>query len=120
MKGARAINLLNARFAATVTELGRHADGGGLNLLVRKRGERVERLWIFRYCRGPRGDARERTLSLGPARDISLAAARHLAAQCRELLATGGDPRNALERRNASAADAASNVTSIADARRRR
>lgn len=92
---ASATNLLAARFVASTTKVGRFADGGGLYLVVRKRGTQVERLWIFRYWRGPRGAAKESSLSLGPARDMPLATARRIAANCRELLAVGRDPREA-------------------------
>lgn len=93
----RGINLLTAREVQTANTLGKLSDGGGLCLLVRKRGQDIERLWIFRYKRGERGAAKERTLSLGPARDVTLAAARTLAARCREALAKGEDPKLALE-----------------------
>ena len=92
----RASNLLTARFVSNVTKIGRHADGLGLYLHVRKRGDQVERLWLFRYRSGPRGAEKERVLSLGPARDVPLATARRIAGQCRELLAVGRDPREAL------------------------
>lgn len=87
----RALNLLSARFVATVMATGRHADGGGLYLQVRQRGGAVERLWLFRYRRGPRKGAREATLSLGRAGDVSLAQARALAGKCRTTLAMRED-----------------------------
>lgn len=92
----RGINLLSARTVATLVAPGRYADGGGLYLLVRKRSESVERLWVFRYKRGGREKAREKTLSIGAARDISLASARKTAGGCRTKLAEGKDPREAL------------------------
>jgi len=81
-----------------MTKPGRHADGGGLYLFVRQRGEKVERLWLFRHERGKRSDRREIAISLGPARDVPIARARMLAAQCRQALAAGEDPRQALAR----------------------
>jgi len=92
----RGINLLSARGVATLLAPGRYSDGGGLYLLVRKRGEVLERLWVFRYKRGARAEAREKTLSIGPARDVSLAAARTAAAKCREALERGEDPKRAV------------------------
>jgi integrase len=95
---ARARNLLNARFVATVTEEGKHSDGGGLYLLVRKRGDQTERLWMFRYKRGGRGGAVERAISLGAAREVSLAVARDLRQVCHEALARGDSPKAAIDR----------------------
>lgn len=101
--------MLTARFVTSASKPGRYADGDGLYLIVRQRGDdrddeggkKVERLWLFRYSRGQRGEAKERTLSLGPARNVPLAAARKIAGRCRELLAAGGDPRDALKRSEA-------------------
>lgn len=91
----KGINLLSARMVASVSTDGKYSDGGGLYLRVRDSG--AERLWMFRYKRGERGAAKERTISLGPSRDVTLAAARTLAARCREALANGLDPRRAIE-----------------------
>lgn len=96
---AKGINRLTARAVATAAKPGRYADGGGLYLQVRIRGSKtVERLWLFRYKRGKRKTARGITLSLGPARDVSLAKARDLAGQCRSALLKGDDPRTVLIR----------------------
>lgn len=95
---ARGINLLTARTAETIKTEGRHADGGGLYLLVRKRGDAFERLWVFRYKRGGRRAAKETSLSFGPARDLSLADARLLAGRCRAALQRGEDPKGELAR----------------------
>ena len=95
---ARSLNLLNARAVSATSKAGRYADGGGLYLLVRLRGDTPERLWVFRYKRGGRGDNREVTLSIGPARDVSLAEAREIAGRCRNQLAKRGDPREELVR----------------------
>jgi integrase len=93
---ARGLNLLSAQTVKTITREGRHADGGGLYLVVRKRGEAVERLWVFRYSRGARAEKRDSVISLGPARDLSLAGARELAKLCRGALLAGQDPRAAI------------------------
>ena len=42
----RQLNRLNARKVATLVELGRHADGGGLYLSISKDGRRR---WVFLY-----------------------------------------------------------------------
>jgi len=94
----RARYLLKARFVAGVTAPGRYNDGGGLCLLVRRRGDAIERLWLFRFRRGPRGGSKETALSLGPAHAISLAQARELAGRCRSAIALGQDPRRLLGR----------------------
>jgi integrase len=93
---ARGLNLLTARTVETIKKEGKHADGGGLYLLVRKRGGTLEKLWMFRYKRGARGAEKEYALSLGVARDISLARARDTAALCRTALEQNRDPRNVI------------------------
>jgi integrase len=92
----RGLYLLTARFVTTITKPGRYGDGGGLYLLARKRGDKLERLWIFRRSVGKRGAAKEQVVSLGPVRDVSLASARELARACREAVREGRDPRSAL------------------------
>lgn len=89
----RGINLLSARFVDTTKDEGRHSDGGGLYLLVRKRGDGIEKLWLFRYKRGGRGASKETSISLGPSRDVTLAEARVKAGQCRAALQRGADPK---------------------------
>lgn len=95
---ARGRHLLTARTVATLKEPGRYADGDGLYLMIRDRGNGPERLWLFRYRRGGRGEARETALSIGPARNVTLATARDQARRCREALAAGQDPREVLLR----------------------
>lgn len=92
---SRAANLLKVKLVENIQEPGRYADGGGLYLLVRKRAKLVERLWFFRYRRGPRGKAHELSISLGPAKDVTLAVARETARRCRQALLAGQDPRQA-------------------------
>lgn len=65
---------------------GRHGDGGGLYLQITGGSA----AWVFRYIR----DGRERMLGLGPARDVSLAAARDKAQDHRAALARGHDPQS--------------------------
>lgn len=78
---------------------GRHADGGGLQLLVKESGARS---WVFRFML--RGKSRD--IGLGPASGpgaVSLAAARDLADALRIQVKAGTDP---LEQREREAAEA--------------
>jgi integrase len=78
-------NKLSARSAATVTKPGRHSDGGGLYLNVTESGARS---WVFLW----KAAGRRREMGLGPLRDVPLAKARDLAAECRRLIREGHDP----------------------------
>jgi integrase len=91
---ARKINRLNARSVATITECGRHADGGGLYLSISPNGGRR---WVFLY----RWHGKPTEIGLGSARDVSLARARELAANARAKLAEGSNPKDV--RRSAGA-----------------
>src|SRR5215467_3346441 len=85
---ARQINRLNARAVATITEFGRHADGGGLYLSISPNGGRR---WTFLF----RWHGKPTELGLGSARDVPLAKARMLASQARAKLADGVNPKDA-------------------------
>jgi hypothetical protein len=85
---ARKINRLNARAVATLTEHGRHADGGGLYLSISPNGGRR---WVFLY----RWHGKPTEIGLGSARDVMLARARKLAGQARAKLAEGINPKDA-------------------------
>ncbi|MBA4758848.1 integrase arm-type DNA-binding domain-containing protein [Sphingosinicella sp.] len=64
---------------------GRHADGGGLYLLVKPSGARS---WLLRYqVAGQRRD-----IGLGAVSDLTLQEAREKAAQLRKVARNGGDP----------------------------
>jgi integrase len=91
---ARKINRLNARSVATITECGRHADGGGLYLSISPNGGRR---WVSLY----RWHGKPTEIGLGSARDVSLARARELAAHARGKLAEGSNPKDV--RRSAGA-----------------
>ena len=69
---ARKINRLNARAVATITEHGRHADGGGLYLSISPNGGRR---WVFLF----RWHGKPTEIGFGSARDVTLARARELA-----------------------------------------
>src|SRR6266513_3076540 len=95
----RQLHKLSARQAETITEPGRHGDGGGLYLVI-ETGAHGRRQWIFLYR--VRGASKRRELGLGAAKGkgkdgLSLADARLKAADARKKLAEGKDP--AAERR---------------------
>ena len=69
---SRKINRLNARAVATITEHGRHADGGNLYLSISPNGGRR---WVFLY----RWHGKPTEIGFGSARDVALARARELA-----------------------------------------
>jgi hypothetical protein len=81
---ARITNRLNHRSIASLG-VGRHADGGGLYLSVKNGG----RSWTYLY----RFKGRRIELGLGTASTVSLARARDLARNCRNILAEGVDPK---------------------------
>jgi hypothetical protein len=83
---ARQINRLNARAVATLTENGRHADGGGLYLSISPNGGRR---WVSVY----RWHGKATEIGFGSARDVTLARARELAKNARARLAEGVNPR---------------------------
>jgi integrase len=85
---ARKINRLNARAVATLTEQGRHADGGNLYLSISPNGGRR---WVFLY----RWHGKPTEIGFGSARDVTLARARELATQARSKLAEGINPKDA-------------------------
>lgn len=81
----REINRLSARSVATVSKPGRHADGGGLYLVVDKSGAKR---WVFLY----RSDGRAREMGLGGLVAVPLAKAREMAAAARAAVYAGEDP----------------------------
>jgi integrase len=85
---ARQINRLNARAVVTLTENGRHADGGGLYLSISPNGGRR---WVFLY----RWHGKPTEIGFGSARDVTLARARELARGARGRLAEGINPKEA-------------------------
>ena len=85
---ARKINRLNARAVQTITECGRHADGGGLYLSISPNGGRR---WVFLY----RWHGKPTEIGFGSARDVPLARARELAGPRPRKLAEGINPREA-------------------------
>lgn len=82
---ARKLNRLNARSVMTIKKPGRHADGGGLYLVVDKRGAKR---WVFLF----RQNGRLREMGLGGLTSVGLADARKLAESCRRSRASGLNP----------------------------
>jgi hypothetical protein len=63
----RGINKLSAKTVSTARAPGglrRLGDGGGLYLLIRERGDSVERRWLFRWKRGTRDASTALEMSL--------------------------------------------------------
>ena len=92
---AKQMNKLTARGVATLTQVGRHSDGGGLYLVVGPTGSRA---WVFMW----KVAGKRREMGLGPLAGVSLAEARQKSAECRKAVAEGRDPL--AERDRASAA----------------
>ncbi|MEE4537938.1 MAG: Arm DNA-binding domain-containing protein, partial [Erythrobacter sp.] len=92
--------LHNALTAVTVktAKPGRHADGGGLQLLVKESGARS---WVYRFML----KGKSRDIGLGPAGPggISLADARDLATALRVKVKAGIDPLEERQRAEAEA-----------------
>jgi integrase len=81
----RTLNRLTTVKVQKLKAPGMHADGGGLYLRIAPTGTRS---WIFRFTQA----GRLRDMGLGSVNDVSLAAARRRAGECRELRAQGADP----------------------------
>jgi hypothetical protein len=102
---SRTISRLEPLTVEREKTIGRHADGGGLYLIV-KPGPR--RFWAFLYRR----DTKTTELGLGSTSDVSLVAARAEATELRAVLSAGGDPKAHRERkRQAKALEDARSIT---------
>jgi integrase len=109
---ARQINRLSARKVQTLRDPGRHADGGGLYLVVDRASDSEHlpaKRWVFIF-RDPskppnaQGVRPQTEMGIGPLSSISLARARELAEAARAALKEGKSP---LATRNALSAAAA-------------
>lgn len=76
---------LNHKLIDTLSEPGTHEDGDGLRLVVKASGRKS---WVLRFQLA----GKRREMGLGGYPDMSLKAARLLAAEKRSLLASGADP----------------------------
>lgn len=96
--------LNNALTSLTVknAKAGRHADGAGLHLLVKKSGARS---WVYRFML--KGKSRDVGLGAAGVGGISLADARHLATLLRLKVKAGIDPLEEREEEAAAALAAA-------------
>src|SRR3954453_2106691 len=83
---ARSIHRLKARTVETLTPPGRHGDGGNLYLSVSPAGAKS---WVFLY----RWRGKLTEIGLGSLREVSLAQARERAAEARQMLANGENPK---------------------------
>src|SRR3954447_25590893 len=81
----QAINRLSARRVQTIAEPGRHADGGGLYLVVDANGSKR---WVFKFKRGKK----TYEMGLGGLASVPLARARECASECRAQVASGINP----------------------------
>jgi len=96
---------LTARTVQTIGD-GWHHDGHGLYLQVTANG--TGRSWVYRYATA----GRQHYIGLGPTHTISLARARELARECRELRLHGIDPlQNKRDRRDEHLLAAAKQTT---------
>lgn len=87
---ARAVNRLTARKVQTETKPGRHADGGGLYLVVDPSG--AKRWAVLITIRG-----RRRELGIGSLSVYTLAEAREEAEKIKRAVARGEDPKKPQE-----------------------
>lgn len=104
---ARSINRLNDRTVKSISDAGRHADGGNLFLIVdRPRSTndgstpKPAKRWAFIF----RWNGKNREMGLGSLTSVSLASAREMAAEFRGMLAKNLNPievRREEERRRA-------------------
>ncbi len=84
---ARQIHKLTARGAESISEPGRHGDGGGLYLSISAEGRRR---WVFLFTWN--GKLREAGLGAAAKDGVSLKSARDKAAEGRKLVKEGVDP----------------------------
>ncbi len=84
---SRTTNKLTASGIENVSGKRRIGDGAGLWLNISKSGGKS---WVFRWS--PKG-GQPREMGLGPYPAVKLARAREIAAQCREHVAAGKDPK---------------------------
>ena len=108
---ARQINRLNARSVQTIRTKGRHADGGGLYLVVDRN---VAKRWVFLYR--DRRTHKLREMGFGGLASVPLAKAREKAAEARAHLAAGRDPLAARRASESDDAEEGRSFGAVADA----
>ena len=89
----RTLNRLASAKLKTLSDPGRHSDGGGLYLVIEPTGSK-RWAFIFRWKphKGTKGPGRLREMGLGSFNAVSLARAREKAAEARGQVADGIDP----------------------------
>ncbi len=95
---ARALNKLSVKGVTALKKAGRHADGGGLYFRITPAGARS---WVFMTANG----GKRIEIGLGAESAVSLASARKIAADMREAVAAGSNPRELLSRNLATPTD---------------
>lgn len=93
---ARSLNKLSARTVASLTQAGRHSDGGGLYAFISDASGVVRRRWIYRYVW--RGSIKE--MGLGSLAEISLKDAREQRDRWRRELNAGRNPIDVRDEEN--------------------
>jgi integrase len=88
---ARQLKRLTTRTVATLTKIGRHADGGNLYLTISKTDSGLSKRWTFMFALA----GKQREAGFGSASIVTLAEAREKAAEYRSMLAKGLDPLDA-------------------------
>ncbi len=86
---SRTLNCLKPLAVDKAKPPGRYADGGGLYLVVKPGKDGPRKSWAFIYRRADKMTE----LGLGGLSDVTLLAATTEAAELREVLGQGGDPR---------------------------
>jgi hypothetical protein len=100
---ARQTKRLTARTVATLTKVGRHADGGNLYLTISKAGDGLSKRWTFMFAIA----GRQREAGFGSAATVTLAQAREKAGEYRSMLAKGIGPNRRKEGRHGGRCSAA-------------
>jgi Arm DNA-binding domain len=108
---AQQIYRLSARTVQTICTKGRHADGGGLYLVVDKN---AAKRWVFLYRN--RRTHKLREMGLGGVAAVPLAKAREKAAEARTHLAAGRDPLAARRSSEGDDAEVGRSYGAVADA----
>ena len=80
---ARHLKRLTSRTVATLTKVGRHADGGSLYITISKTGGGLSKRWTFMFVIA----GKQREAGFGATSTVTLAEARERAAEWRSMLA---------------------------------
>ena len=114
--------LLSATFVERTTKLGRHCDGGGLYLRVRRGKRCLLKRWLMRWKPKGAHASWASEIHIGDTATYTLVQARERAAEIRRQIAEGKDPaqqRRELFAAKAAAAAAAAKAISFKEAAER-